>query len=136
MKIKIFKFNENVIEPRRAHYDDAGLDCYSLQDYVLKPNTPTLIPLGFGLDIPNGYVVLIKPRSSMNVKGVLTQEGIIDSGYKGEIKAVLINLTNNDIKIEKGNKICQLITHPVTYVDVSLELGLEREQNGFGSTGK
>ena len=105
MKIKLIKFKEDLIKPTRAHYNDAGIDCYAQEDITLQSmitsplmgifdyytrTTPTLIPLGFGLEVPDGYMATIRPRSSYNVKGVISQIGTIDSGYRGEIKAVLI----------------------------------------------
>ena len=136
MKIKLIKFNDNLIAPTRAHYDDAGLDCYALEDIALHGETMKLIPLGFGLEIPDGYMGTIRPRSSMNAKGILTQIGTIDSGYRGEIKVVMINLTDRPILISKGDKICQLVIEPVILADLVEELGEERKDGGFGSSGK
>lgn len=147
MKIKLIKFNDNLITPIRAHYNDAGLDCYALEDIILEKNTvdninaTTLfdsktIPLGFGLEIPDGYMATIRPRSSMNAKGIITQIGTIDSGYRGEIKAILINLNDKPFIIHKGDKICQLVIEPVILADLVEELNNDRGEGGFGSTGK
>ena len=147
MKIKLIKFNDNLITPTRAHYNDAGLDCYALEDITLFPNfnyfgtTQThfiinTIPLGFGLEIPDGYMGTIRPRSSMSAKGILTQIGTIDSGYRGEIKVVMINLTDRPILISKGDKICQLVIEPVILADLVEELNNDRGASGFGSSGK
>ena len=151
MKIKLIKFREDLIKPTRAHYNDAGIDCYAQEDItldalygrvsVLYPiarvaSFPTLIPLGFGLEVPDGYMATIRPRSSYNVKGVISQIGTIDSGYRGEIKAVLINLTDKNIEIKKGEKICQIVIEPVILADFVEELANDRGEGGFGSTGK
>lgn len=147
MKIKLIKFKEDLIKPTRAHYNDAGIDCYALEDITLLPNftdirsTQThfvinVIPLGFGLEIPDGYMATIRPRSSYNVKGIITQIGTIDSGYRGEIKAVLINLTSKPISIKKGDKICQIVIEPVVLADLVEELDDSRGEGGFGSTGR
>lgn len=147
MNIKLIKFRDDLIKPSRAHYNDAGIDCYAQEDITLNAlygyetllnvaSSPTLIQLGFGLEVPDGYMATIRPRSSMNVKGVLTQIGTIDSGYRGEIKAVLINLTDEDIKIKKGDKICQIVIEPVVLADFVENLGDERGEGGFGSTGR
>lgn len=151
MKIKLIKFRDDLIKPTRAHYNDAGIDCYAQEDITLDAlygcvsalyptarvaSVPTLIPLGFGLEVPDGYMATIRPRSSYNVKGVISQIGTIDSGYRGEIKAVLINLTNKDIEIKKGEKICQIVIEPVILADFVEELDNNRGDGGFGSTGK
>ena len=147
MKIKLIKFKEDLIKPTRAHYNDAGIDCYAQEDITLDglygyetllgvTSTPTLIPLGFGLEVPDGYMATIRPRSSYNVKGVISQIGTIDSGYRGEIKAVLINLTSEPINIKKGEKICQIVIEPVILADFVEELTNDRGEGGFGSTGR
>lgn len=151
MKIKLIKFRDDLIKPTRAHYNDAGIDCYAQEDITLDAlygrvsalyptaritSIPTLIPLGFGLEVPDGYMATIRPRSSYNVKGVISQIGTIDSGYRGEIKAVLINLTDKDIEIKKGEKICQIVIEPVILADFVEELVNDRGEGGFGSTGK
>ena len=154
MKIKMKKFMDELKIPTRGHYNDAGLDCYAPNDVVLHPmaykyveitkdgkeilhtNNGVTISLGFGLEIPDGYMATIRPRSSMNKKGILTQIGTIDSGYKGEIMAVFLNLTNESYEIKKGDKICQIVIEPVVIADLVEDLGKERGDGGFGSTGK
>lgn len=136
MKIKLIKFNKELIIPKRAHYNDAGVDCYALDIVELPPLTPVMIPLGFGLEVPDGYQAIIKPRSSMNAKGIITQIGTIDSGYRGEIKAVLINTSQTPFVIMKGDKICQIIIEPVILADFVEDLQNDRGAGGFGSTGK
>lgn len=136
MKIKLIKFNKELITPKRAHYNDAGVDCYALDIVELPPLTPVMIPLGFGLEVPDGYQAIIKPRSSMNAKGIISQIGTIDSGYRGEIKAVLINTSQTPFAIMKGDKICQIIIEPVILADFVEDLQNDRGVGGFGSTGK
>ena len=96
MKIKIIKFAKNLISPNRSHYNDAGADCFSPSNFKLEPHQVLMVPLGFGVEVPDGYMAVIKPRSSMNAKGIITQIGTIDSGYRGEVKAVFINATDNE----------------------------------------
>lgn len=145
MKIKLIKFRNDLIKPTRAHYNDAGIDCYAQEDFCLEhPDydyTPhsdgkRLVNLGFGLEIPDGYMATIRPRSSMNAKGVITQIGTIDSGYRGEIKAIFLNYTNETFKFERGDKICQIVIEPVILADFVEELDNNRGEGGFGSTGK
>ena len=140
MKIKLIKFKEDLILPIRAHYNDAGIDCYAQEDFVLEGAinnkiTGKLISLGFGLNIPDGYMAVLKPRSSMNIKGIISQIGTIDSGYKGEIKAYFINTSDKSYEFKKGDKICQIVIEPVILADLVEELGEERGVGGFGSTG-
>lgn len=147
MKIKLIKFKEDLIMPVRAHYNDAGIDCFAQEDFtlmwfgeyeenVLNLKDRALIPLGFGLEIPDGYMAVIKPRSSMNIKGIITQIGTVDSGYKGELKAYFINTSNTIHTFLRGDKICQIVIEPVILAEPVLELGDERGEGGFGSTGK
>lgn len=142
MKIKLIDFGavKNGLTPKRAHYNDAGIDCYAQEDFNLYPSKDyidgLLVPLGFGLEIPDGYMATIRPRSSMNIKGIITQIGTIDSGYRGEIKAYFINTTQNEYNFKRGDKICQIVVEPVVLAEPVLELGEERGECGFGSTGK
>lgn len=135
MKIKLLKFREGLKAPSRAHYNDAGLDCYAVDDFVLE-NGIVIVPLGFGLEIPDGYMATIRPRSSWNIKGIITQIGTIDSGYRGEIKAAFINLSGNEINVKAGEKICQIVVEPVVLAEPTLELDNSRGEGGFGSTGR
>ena len=150
MKIKLINFRNSLILPYRAHYNDAGLDCFAQEDFELSPfghcaidennyHFPTdrkLVPLGFGLEIPDGYMATIRPRSSMNIKGIITQIGTIDSGYRGEIKAYFINTSSEIHSFKKGDKICQIVIEPVVLAEPVLELENDRGAGGFGSTGK
>lgn len=138
MKIKATKLNPDIILPTRAHYNDAGLDCYSPDNYILPPlgEEPVMIPLGFSLDVPDGYMAVIKPRSSFNKKGIWTGIGTCDSGYHGEYKAVFMNLTSKETAISKGDRICQIVIEPVILADLVEDLGDERKEGGFGSSGK
>lgn len=156
MKIKITKLKPGIETPSRAHYNDAGLDCYCPEDVVLPAlatkghrdpfgggnpylsvgGTPVMVPLGFSLDVPDGYMAVIKPRSSFNKAGIWTAIGTCDSGYHGEYKAVFVNLTPDDVVLKKGDRICQIVIEPVVLADLVESLGDEREGGGFGSSGK
>lgn len=150
MKIKLIKFRDDLIPPARAHYNDAGIDCFAQEDFEIESFGKRaidkdgvcyyvdriVVPLGFGLEVPDGYMATIRPRSSMNAKGIITQIGTIDSGYRGEIKAIFINISNNGHSFKKGDKICQIVVEPVVLAEPVLELGEERGEGGFGSTGR
>lgn len=151
MKIKLIKFRDDLIPPVRAHYNDAGLDCYALKDFTIpafqksdidnvtgeiKFITTTCIGLGFGLEVPDGYVATIRPRSSMNLKGIITYIGTVDSGYRGEIKAAFSNLNKKEYQVKKGDKICQIVIEPVILAEFVDNLQNDRGDKGFGSTGR
>lgn len=137
MKIKFLKKDPQVIIPTRGHYNDAGLDCYALEDFKIRPNNGMIkVSLGFGLEVPDGYMAVLKPRSSMNAKGIITQVGTIDSGYRGEISAIFINANPFPVEFKKGDKICQLVIEPVILADLVEDLVNDRGNGGFGSTGR
>ena len=139
MKIKIIDFGyENL--PKRAHYNDAGADVYACPHTKHKKvrlwgNSSLKIPLGFGLEIPDGYMGLVFPRSGLSSKGISCELPPIDSGYRGEIHAIMTNNTNTDYWIEKGERIGQLVIMPIILADFVTELGEERDTGAFGSTG-
>ena len=136
MKVKLIQFSTIMKMPERAHYNDAGLDCFSTTSATLLPGARARIPLGFGLELPDGYVAFLLPRSSLNAKGIRVEVGTIDSGYRGEIQAVVVNDTNAVYDIHENDKIAQLVCMPVTYIEPIIEIKNDRNENGFGSTGK
>ena len=124
--------------PTRAHETDAGLDLYSPEKVVVFSGDNVCIDTGVHVEIPAGYVGMIKSKSGLNVKHNITSEGVIDAGYTGSMVVKLYNHGNHHVQIEKGQKISQLVILPiVTPVPVlvdSLE-ETERGNGGFGSTG-
>lgn len=136
MKIKIIEFNPSFYFPERAHYNDAGADVRVMDNYLLAPHQTIKIPLGFGIKLPDGYQCYVCPRSGLSSKGIISQIPPIDSGYTGEIHAIVTNTTNEDYRITRGDKIAQLVVTPIILCDYVQELGDERGANGFGSTDK
>lgn len=134
MKVKVIKFKEDIKLPFRAHYNDAGADVYSLDDYVIPAHTTVKLPLGFGIELPDGFQCNVYPRSGLTSKGIISQLPPIDSGYTGEIHAILTNTTDESYIVHKDDKIAQLVVTPIILVDYVLQLGEERGANGFGST--
>ena len=123
--------------PTRAHPQDAGLDLYATKDGWILPKCRKTFGTGFHAAIPEGFVGLLTSKSGMMKNGI-TSRGTIDSGYTGDIKAVLFNHSWKPIRIRKGQKITQLVLVPIAiskleFVD-SLEQ-TERADGGFGSTG-
>lgn len=136
MKILINKFRDNIKLPSRAHYNDAGADVYSLEEYTLAPHQTIKIPLGFGIKLPDGVQCYVCPRSGLSSKGIISNIPPIDSGYTGEIHAIITNTTDSEYVIKENDKIAQLIVTPIILCEYVEELGEERGANGFGSTDK
>lgn len=138
MKIKTIDFGaeENGWMPKRAHYNDAGADVYATKDIELLPGTVFKMPLGFGVEIPDGYVGFVFPRSGLSAKGVTDELSPIDSGYRGEIHAVLSNVGQETQIIFAGDRIGQLVILPCVIPDFVPDLGEERGAGAFGSSGK
>lgn len=134
--------DEGAIMPTRAHAEDAGLDLYT-PEYFALTNVPGfdchVIDTGVHMEIPEGYVGMLKSKSGLNVnRGVIT-EGVIDAGYTGSIKVKLYNLGEDIQYFQRGDKIAQLVILPI--VTPALKLvdkfaKTERGDNGFGSTGR
>ncbi len=139
MEIKIKKLNEHAKIPLYAHKTDAGADLFSLEDVDIMPRTRALIPTGIAMEIPEGYVGLIWDKSGIAVKsGVTTLAGVVDSGYRGEVKVALFNTSDESYKIEKGHKIAQILFQKVEspeFTEVDELAEADRGESGFGSTG-
>ena len=135
MKVKILDFGYKYT-PYRSHYDDAGADVFILEDVEVKRGATKAIPLGFGLEIPNGYVGFIMPRSSYSKCGLVTELSPIDSGYRGEIHAIVHNQWKGDMLLKAGDRVGQLVIFPVIIANfMKGESGKKRDKNAFGSTG-
>lgn len=134
MKVKIIDFGyENA--PLRAHDNDAGADVYAMQGKFIYPHETIKMPLGFGLELPDGYAAFVCPRSGLSSKGITTELSPVDSGYRGEIHAIITNNSSDIYTIERGDRVGQLVVVPVAICDFVAERGTERGENGFGSTG-
>ena len=137
MQIK-YELDEGACAPMRAHDSDAGFDLACKEDLVLEPNVANTIDTGVHVLIPEGYVGLLCPRSSFNVKGIGTPIGVVDAGYTGSIRVVLepFNVT----KIFKGNRIAQLVILPLPQIKMVegkvIGVDTHRGDDGFGSTGE
>lgn len=137
MKVKIKKINDGKI-PEYKTPGSAGADCYSRIMWQVHPKEIIRIPLGFAVEIPEGYEMQIRPRSGLTSRGIFSQLGTIDSDYRGEVNAVITNNSNEDFMIEKYSRICQIVLVPIEKAEFEIVDNLsntERGSNGFGSTG-
>ena len=129
----------NVPLPKQAKQWDAGYDLESLEDYELIPGERYAFSTGIALAIPEGYAGFIKPRSGLAIRnGIDVLGGVIDSGYRGEVKVILLNTSDDDFTVAPGDRIAQLVIQPVARVEFHQvsELPLsDRREAGFGSTG-
>ena len=128
--------------PSRAHETDAGFDLHADEDLVIAPGEYTLVRCGFAMALPEGYAGLVCPRSGLaGKKGVtvLNAPGVIDAGYRGETRVILINHSDVPFEVNVGDRIAQLVITPFiapTFVEAKVtEDETDRGVNGFGSTG-
>lgn len=143
MKINIVNHSKHPL-PAYETIASAGLDLRaSLEQAVtLKPLERTLIPTGLFIELPVGYEAQVRPRSGMAFKygiGVLNSPGTIDADYRGEIKVILVNLSNDVFTIEDGERIAQMVIashEQAEWFEVNELNPSERGAGGFGSTGK
>ena len=128
--------------PAYAYEGDAGLDLRATEDAVLQPFERKLVSCGIAIAIPQGYAGFVVPRSGLAAKhgiSIVNAPGLIDSNYRGEIKAILVNLDpHNPFEINHGDRIAQLVimaTPTVTLLASSELSDTERGTGGFGSSG-
>jgi len=138
--IQVKLLTEDAIAPTRNTPTDAGLDLYSSETILIKGRSWKAVSAGISIAIPNEYYARIAPRSGLAYKhGLDVFAGVVDSGYRGEIKVILYNAGEKDYLVNAGDKIAQLIIEkcylwdPVVVDELS---NTERGNNGFGSSGK
>lgn len=124
--------------PTRGSKNSAGLDLYADEATIIYPNLRDTISTGVKIQIPDGYYGLIKSRSSLAVKGIDVQAGVVDNDYRGVVKVVLHNTTFKPFTVYKGERIAQIIISPYSTI-MPIEGDLDdskRGEGGFGSTGQ
>lgn len=133
------KIHKDAILPAYSFESDVGLDLIAVEDTCFLPMEQKPVKTGIIIKIPEGHVGLIRDRagivSKMNIHSVA---GTFDPGYRGEVSVMLVNFSDEEVEIEKGMKIAQLIILPVTKVSVKEVKALEKTERGdrgFGSTG-
>lgn len=139
MKILFKKLTPNATIPHYVHPGDAGMDIVTTESRTLVPQEHYAFATGLSMELPEGTVALVWDKSGRAVKeGLKTMAGVIDSGYRGEIKIALLNTTNQPVVINAGEKIAQLLIQRVEQPEVheATELSdTSRGAGGFGSTG-
>ena len=141
IELPIQKLRDDAVVPTRAYSGDAGLDLTACERVELGPGERSLVGTGLAIAIPEGYAGYVQPRSGLAAKHGITivnTPGLVDSGYRGELKVILLNTDANEpFVIEPGMRIAQLVVMPVPEV-VPVETdelpSSERGERGFGSS--
>ena len=125
--------------PKRANDTDAGADLHAVENYTLYPGDRIAVETGLSLAIPDGFYGQIAPRSGLAARnGLMTMAGVIDSSFRGTVKALLYNSGKDPVTISVGDRIAQLIILPISLAEFSPVASLPdtaRGQGGFGSSG-
>ena len=138
MTIKFQKILAEAIIPHYAHLGDAGMDIFSAEEAIIKAGERKNVKTGVKMELPEGFVGLVWDKSGLALKnGIKTMAGVVDSCYRGEIGIVLVNLSGQDYKVEKGQKIAQVLIQKVERAEIEEAQELsetKRGDGGFGST--
>ncbi len=143
IQVQIQRLDPDVELPRYARPGDAGLDLRASEDVELAPGKRAMVPTGLAIALPEGYAGFVQPRSGLAAReglSIVNTPGLVDSGYRGELKIIAINTDDEHaIHIKRGERIAQLVIQEVPVVHLievdELEAS-ERGTAGFGSTGK
>lgn len=141
MQIPLQRLDGELPIPAHAHPGDGGVDLCARESVRLEAGERAVIPTGIAIAIPDGFAGLVTPRSGLAARNgisVVNGPGLVDSGYRGEIKVVLVNLSNEPFEVERGDRIAQFVVIPVVFQElVPVEELPEstRGSGGFGSTG-
>ena len=143
MKIAVKRIDPDLPLPAYARAGDAGLDLLAAEDMTLAPAQRAAVRTGIAVAIPEGFAGLVHARSCRSLEeglALANAPGLIDSGYRGEIKVVVVNLDATEpIHIKRGEKIAQLVIQPVEQAELEIVDELPetaRGEGGFGSTGR
>ena len=126
--------------PDQAYNGDAGLDLSACEHVLLPPGERAVVPTGLAVEIPDGYAGFVQPRSGLAARhgiGIVNSPGLIDSGYRGEIRVILLNTGREAFSVEPGMRVAQLVVAPVAtvrLVEVDELTSSERGVRGFGSS--
>lgn len=143
MRVKIKRLRPDAFLPEYAHGpdEDAGMDLKAVEPAVLRPGEPALIATGIAIEVPPGFEAQVRPRSGLALKHAITlpnSPATIDPGYRGEIRVILLNLGGEDYRVERGDRVAQLVIaryEPVEWEESHLS-ETNRGHGGFGSSGR
>jgi dUTP pyrophosphatase len=143
MTLRIVRLDARATLPTRAHPGDAGLDLHALDGATLAPGERASIPTGIAVEIEPGHAGLVLPRSGLAARhgiSVVNAPGLIDSGYRGELRVLLLNTDRGEpFELHAGDRIAQLVLIAVAVgepVEISQLSDSERGAGGFGSSGR
>lgn len=140
-ELLVKRLHPAAVLPRYAHtgqLGDLAADLYSVEDASIAAGATLPIATGLALALPVGYGALVEDRSGLAVRGITTLAGVIDTGYRGEIKAVLLNTTSAPVHLPAGTRVAQLrLVHRIeaSFTEVDDLDVTARNHGGFGSTG-
>ncbi|MFZ2054927.1 MAG: dUTP diphosphatase [Candidatus Aminicenantales bacterium] len=141
MKLRVKRISTGARLPAYSHPGDAGMDLFAAEEAVLGAGEVKAVPTGVKMAIPEGYVGLIWDKSGLSLQGVHRLAGVVDAGYRGEVKVVMVNLGRKPYVFKQGQKVAQMLIQPVQVVEV-VDVGEDdldetaRGEGGFGSTGQ
>jgi dUTP pyrophosphatase len=141
IEVAVRRLRDDARLPTQAYEGDAGLDLVACDGLTLRPGERGVVATGIAVEIPEGYAGFVQPRSGLAARhgiAVVNSPGLVDSGYRGEIRVVLLNTDQDEpIAIEPGMRIAQLVVAPVAsvrLVEVEELASSERGARGFGSS--
>lgn len=136
--IKIQLLHKDAQIPSYQTEYSSGLDLMACEEKVLMPGEIKLINIGFAIELKPGYEAQVRPRSGLSLKSIIAIFGTIDGDYRGEIKVILANFSQNEFKVQVGMRIAQMIIgkiEQVEFLKAEVLEKTERGSGGFGSTG-
>ena len=140
MKLNIKRLHPDAKIPSYAHAGDAGMDLFAPESVTIAPGERKTIGTGLAFEVPDGYVGLLWDKSGLSHKhGIKSFGGVLDSGYRGELFAGVMNLSDTPYTFEKGHKIIQLLIQKIEQpeiVEITELSESDRGAGGLGSTGK
>ena len=141
IEVPVRRLREDAVLPTRAYEGDVGLDLVACESLTLQPGERGVVPIGIAVEIPEGYAGFVQPRSGLASEhgiGVVNSPGLVDPGYRGELRVVLLNTDRREpFEVQPGMRIAQLVVAPVAsvrLVEVDELATSERGRRGFGSS--